>query len=505
MKHVVAAFNGGFQAQHGEFGMEANHIPYLGPKPYGATVMELTDGSTAFGTWPPSSRLDGAQIVPQEILSLRQNLTSLVEFDRFNPWQRTWWGGTPPGWGDTIHTARSAICLTKENFVGYFWSAIISADDLAAALLAAGCQYGIHLDMNAGHAGFEFYNVGPTAAWNPLGRPMQTDWEADGKVPQMPDWTFRARRMVRSMGHMLFPRYIQREGRDFFYLTSRTVLPGASILRASAATPLETNEGTWRVKGLPQHGFPYALATTFVRSDPQHPDWNMRVLRVDPRTLVPAGVGGTNIDTPTILTFPGPPPAPDSHAAPGQHRAAHGASSAPAASSGAPRQPHPTATSTDASLWWSSGTFVVAAASPSSEAMALASGQALTKTMTALSPARAAVGINDEDGMLDWVELPPDAPLDAASAATLVALLDKLGCSQKMLVTSGTRALLGGALDLAGEPATGATATLTRLVRGSPPGAHLMFEDTPLVPYTVWQPLQSQHVKVVQPTVSAQR
>ena len=55
MKHVVAAFNGGFQAQHGEYGMQANGIEYLPPKPYAATVVELRDGSNAFGAWPDSA------------------------------------------------------------------------------------------------------------------------------------------------------------------------------------------------------------------------------------------------------------------------------------------------------------------------------------------------------------------------------------------------------------------------------------------------------------------
>jgi hypothetical protein len=223
--------------------MEANGIVYLPPKPYAATVMELRDGSTAFGVWPASAT------IPEDILSFRQNLTPLVEFDKYNPWQRTWWGGTPPGWGDNIHSARSAICLTKDDFVGYFWSASISPEDLGAALLAARCAMGIHLDMNPGHAGFEFYNIAPESSFARLGRPLQTDWEAEGKVKDMPDWAFRARRMIRGMGHMLFPRYVQREARDFFYLTTRTVLPGPEL--AGGVKPKEPGEGAWRVKGLP--------------------------------------------------------------------------------------------------------------------------------------------------------------------------------------------------------------------------------------------------------------
>jgi len=52
ISHLVAAFNGGFQAMHGEFGMMADGVVYLPPKPYSATVAVLQDGSTGFGTWP---------------------------------------------------------------------------------------------------------------------------------------------------------------------------------------------------------------------------------------------------------------------------------------------------------------------------------------------------------------------------------------------------------------------------------------------------------------------
>ena len=136
MKHVVAGFNGGFQAQHGEYGMQANGIEYLPPKPYAATVVELRDGSTASAPGPARRAPGGG--VAEDILAIRQNLTALVQDDKFNPWGRNWWGGTPPGWPDQIHSARSAICLTKEGFVGYFYSASISAEELARACSTRG-------------------------------------------------------------------------------------------------------------------------------------------------------------------------------------------------------------------------------------------------------------------------------------------------------------------------------------------------------------------------------
>ena len=210
MRRVVAGFNGGFQAMHGEYGMQADGVLYLPPKPFAASVLELRDGTTALGAWPRSPD------VPDEVLSFRQNLTAIVENGRFNPWGRVWWGGTPPGWaGDNIHTTRSGVCITKDHFVGYFFGNGISPDVLATAMLAAQCSFGVHLDMNPGLVGFEFYDVEPTPTFAPLGRPLQTDWEYQGALRDFPGFSVHARRMVRSMSEINFPQYIHREGRDF--------------------------------------------------------------------------------------------------------------------------------------------------------------------------------------------------------------------------------------------------------------------------------------------------
>ena len=451
MKHVVAAFNGGFQAQHGEYGMQANGVEYLPPKPYAATVAELRDGSIGFGAWP------GTGGSSDDFVALRQNLTALVQDGRFNPWGRVWWGGTPPGWPDQIHSARSAICLTTEGFVGYFYSTSISAEDLAAGMLAARCSFGIHLDMNPGHAGFEFYDVAREGQLPPLGRPLQSDWEAEGKVSGLPGYVFRSRRMIRGMGHMLFPRYIQREQRDFFYLTARSVLPGAPLDPTPSAGPAEPGEGRWRTRGLPQHGFPYALATTWTRVG----ETKLLVLRADPRTMKPAA--STEPDAPTVLALAGPA------AAPGH----------------APTAGEP-------SLWWASGVFSVGIPSPTPGATRLLSGFGATSAPAAR--ARAALGVQDEDGMLVWVEVAPDAPADARTAARMDELLERLGCSTRMVVTDA-RVLLGGSLDAAGALVAAPPAAAARLVRAQGPDAHPFATPTPLVDVEVWRPLQAKRVR----------
>ena len=486
IRHVVAGFNGGFQATHGEFGMQANGVLYLPPKPYGATVMELRDGTTAFGAWPNSTE------VPDEVLSFRQNMTPLVQNDKFNPWGRAWWGGVPPGWHDAVHTTRSGVCLTKENFVAYFWGNDIGPEPLGRAMLTARCALGIHLDMNPGLAGFEFYNVQTTSNFQPLGRPLQPDWEYEGGFKDLPDFKFRARRMVKSMGHMLFPRYIHRDARDFFYLTARTVLPGMPITGAGASAAdagADGEGGTFRVKGLPQHGYPYAVAITSVRLGAEPADKRVRVLRVDPRTVraeagaaatpsadadagAPAGTGAL------VTVFARPARAPAGGSATDRHR--HGGHDAGDAPPGDGRK-----------LWLGARVFSIEKTPPRA-ATALADVVALAAPGAA--EARAAVGISDENGMLQWVKLMPEDKPDAATAERMIKLLERLGCSSRGLVVSDVRAFLGGAIDIGGQPAAAGT-PVARLVRTSAPGARAYFESTEVQPQSVWFPLQQQRVK----------
>ncbi|WP_437878936.1 hypothetical protein [Sorangium sp. So ce513] len=484
MKRVVAASNAGFQAMHGEFGMMADGVVYLPPKPYAATVAVRRDGSTVFGTWSED------ETIPEWMRSYRQNMTVMVQDEKWNPFGRTWWGGTPPGWADKTHTVRTGICLTKERFVAYFYGADISPEALARAMIQTRCSYGLALDMNAGHSGLEFYQVAPSGELPPLGRPLQGEWEAEGDVSGLSGYRFRGRRLIRGMGLMNFPRYIRREARDFFYMTLRHLLPGPSL--TPRAAPAVDGEGVWRTQGLPQHGFPYALATTEIRPDPARPDVRLRVLKVDPRTVVaapasepasapPAGIGAT-------VAVIG-----DGAAAPGAGRGEL------------------------SSIWHSAGAFSASPTAPVRGAVRIATGRASS------AGAVAALGVNDEDGMLIYVEraapgpsgaptpgpsgaptpalspdasAPPAAPVDPRDAKLLHDFLAKLGCSSRIYLHRPLAVALGGDTDLSGaavHPPTGPRAV--RLTRAEAPGAGRMFESTPIVPHSVWYPLQQKRVR----------
>jgi hypothetical protein len=450
LKRVVAASNAGFQALHGEFGMMADGVVYLPPKPYAATVAALRDGSTGFGTWP----LDTS--IPDTILSYRQNMTVMVQDEKFNPYNRTWWGGTPPGWADKTHTVRTGICLTKERFIAYFYGADLSPDALAQAMIQARCSFGLALDMNAGHSGLEFYKIGPFDELEPLKQPLSNDWQHEGEVPGIEGWRFRARRLIRGMGLMNFPRYIKREGRDFFYMTLRHVLPGPALVPV-IQKPEVAGEGEWQLKSLPQHGFPYALALTEIRPEAARPDVKVRVLQIDPRTVSAAPAGGD---------------------APGKTVAVIDAGSKPAGEV--------------PSLWCSAGAFSIAPSPPVADAVRLATGD-----VAAGQGAVAALGVSDEGGMLIYAELeaPPPAP-SPADTKLLVELLKKLGSGTRLLLSHPLPIALGGDSDFAGKavrPPGGPSAV--RLARVEAAGARRIFEDTPIVPYDTWYPLQQKRIR----------
>lgn len=285
MGRLVAGFNGGFQALHGEWGVFAEGTLFLPPKPWGASIVSLEGGRTGFGSWPPD-----LATIPSEVLEFRQNLTPLVEDGVLNPYRRSFWGGTAPGGppGET-HTARTGLCSTTEGHVAFFWGNGLTEVSLGEAMLAARCSYGLHLDMNGANTGFEFYRVGPTGTLPPLPRSLSRESAAQGPVPGAPGFEYRTRRMVRGMHPLGFPRYIKRDPRDFFYLMLRPVLPGAPM--RTLASPPVAGEGRWTIDGLSHAPFPWPFARTRIRPDAGHPDRWVNLLRVDPRRVQPGAVG----------------------------------------------------------------------------------------------------------------------------------------------------------------------------------------------------------------------
>jgi hypothetical protein len=443
LRRFVGAFNGGFQAIHGEFGMMAERTLYLPPKPYAATVAELDDGSTAFGSWPETAE------VPSNIVSFRQNMTALVENGDLNPWKRHWWGGLPPGWTEESRTVRSGLCMTKEGFVGYFYGGSVDPDVLGLAMQRARCSYGIHLDMNPGHTGLEFYRTGPKGTLPTLTRRLDGEWEARGAVPGLQGWEFMSRRMMRFMALMNFPRYVNVEQRDFFYLTLRAILPGEPV--PPRVSPPEPSEGAWRVEGLPQHGWPYAVATTNLRADAKDPEFRVGLIKLDPKLVRVARAG--DVDPKIVVELRG-----QGEADPGQVTLYHADGSG----------------------------FHIAYQPRAKGAERVASG--FPADAPAAKDATAAMGI-DETGALIYARV-TGGQHASGDGERLASLLAELGCQTTLFMTRPVAALLGNAGEASLAPGLG-----VRLVRAEGPGARRLFPDTPIVKPTKWAPLQQKRVR----------
>jgi len=450
MGRMLAGFNGGFQAIHGEFGMMAEKVLYLPPKPFGATVAELSDGSTAFGTWPEEAP------VPDNIISFRQNMTALLQDGVINPYKRHWWGGVPPGWTEEARTVRSALCMTKEGFIGYFYGSSVDPDVLALAMQRARCNYGVHLDMNPGHTGLEYYHAAPAGTLPKLSRPLDDVSEARGPVPGMAGWEFMGRRMIRLMALMNFPRYINTEQRDFFYLTLRHILPGEPL--TPALKPAENAEGVWSVQGLPQYGWPYAIAKTTLRPDATRPDTHVGIMRLDPKFL-------------RVVTS----------GEPGAQRVLDIA------------QPLGEGIGTLA-LYHDGARFSIASAAPPNTKL-ITRGFAAAETIS--HSATSAMGI-DAAGMLVFVRFTAGAR-PGGEGDLLKELLNRLGCSASVFFLRPLGVALGDNHDTReGTPSDPASPPATQgvgLARAEGPGARRLFPDTPVVPPTLWAPLQQKRVR----------
>ncbi len=151
-KRTVAAFNGGFKTEHGQYGMMLKKRVLLPPIPSAASAVVTDDGRFGMGAWMPT------RDIPPDLLSYRQNLDPLVEDGIFNPRGRNSWGAVLPGQPKLTgqQTERSGLCVTKAHHILYVWGDDVGADALGKAMQLAGCDFGMHLDMNPYHTGFVF-------------------------------------------------------------------------------------------------------------------------------------------------------------------------------------------------------------------------------------------------------------------------------------------------------------------------------------------------------------
>ena len=447
LTRLVGAFNGGFQAMHGEFGMMADGRVYLPPKPWAATVAVFDDGRVGMGSWPgPKDRTMGydearaVAEIPSEMVAFRQNLTSLVEGERFNPWGRWWWGAAPQQRSAQTLTQRSALCFTREGFMIYAWGDSASPEALGAALLRARCVRAMHLDMNAGHSGMELYNV--LAPSEPRSEVQKKEaYRHEGTIAELPGFVLRARKAVTAMG-MTLPRYVRADPRDFFYLSLKRGIETAPLSSIDALS-----DGSWSSADLPHAGWPPAFARKVGAG--------VRMLRVDPARAVPTA---------------GAPPSGQLVLA--ELRGASGE-----------------AKLEDLALYAVTQTigarFGVGVAPSSAEIL-------LRGPSLASSPdATAALGV-DRDGLLVYAECddkrvcPLSNALSAAGVEASIAL--PRGARMGLAFREGVLAI--DATTRIKEPSVG-----LHFVASSSPAVELLFPDNQPMPYGRWAALQDQRVR----------
>ena len=151
---LVAAFNGGFKAVHGQYGMMLGGKTYLAPRGFACTVARYDDGGYRIGTW--------SDIEPDlpRLVYLRQGPPCLVEGGDvhkallYNEYAKGW-GATVSG--DTV-IRRSAIGIDEARGVLFYGiGEAMTAQSLAVGMKAAGASAVGELDVNYSYPRFLFY------------------------------------------------------------------------------------------------------------------------------------------------------------------------------------------------------------------------------------------------------------------------------------------------------------------------------------------------------------
>ena len=188
---LLAAFNGGFKARHGEFGAMQDGTIYLPPKDGLGTLVMYRDGTVELGEWGKDVRMTA------DIVSLRQNGPLVVQAGQINP---RIYSNDPKDWGYTVNdvspTIRTGIGLSRDGrTLYYFIGPSLSMEMLAKSMQAAGAWNAIQLDINNYWSLFVRMTV------------------VNGKLVPEP--------LLPKLMIAYTDRYLYDSSRDFFYVTAK--------------------------------------------------------------------------------------------------------------------------------------------------------------------------------------------------------------------------------------------------------------------------------------------
>ena len=191
--HLLAAFNGGFLAQHGAFGSMSNGVTVLPPRDGLATVAMYDDGQVRLGAW-------GRDIITDtHLVSWRQNGPLLIDNGKINPETTV---GLPRDWGYSVNGEtvvwRSALGISADRRTLYYIAGPnLTLPILAKAMAATGAQFAMQLDINDYWVFFCTFYPNPQDASQ-----------------------IRTRELHLVMRYKNRDRYLKGFERDFFYVTS---------------------------------------------------------------------------------------------------------------------------------------------------------------------------------------------------------------------------------------------------------------------------------------------
>jgi Phosphodiester glycosidase len=140
---LLAAFNGGFKARHGHFGVMANGSLLLPPRLAMGTVVLYSDGRVRIDQWGQFPLTSG-------IIAWRQNGPLIVDRGKINPQTDV---VSPDLWGTYLTgntvTWRSGLGISQDGRTLYYAAGpSLTVDSLAKMLIAAGASEAVQLDIN---------------------------------------------------------------------------------------------------------------------------------------------------------------------------------------------------------------------------------------------------------------------------------------------------------------------------------------------------------------------
>lgn len=167
--YLLATFNGGFRKEHSQGGYFNEGLEVWKLRPHIATLAIDKEGKIHIGALDEEFSRDG-------MVSLRQNLHLLVKDQKNVVGDRSYEFGA---WKDgNLFILRSAICKRTDGLL--MWAVVgpVNASQLATALVRAGCDIAMQLDVNAAWPKFMGYQGAPHTI--------------DGRITGRPDMFLRS-------------------------------------------------------------------------------------------------------------------------------------------------------------------------------------------------------------------------------------------------------------------------------------------------------------------------